>query len=90
MTTQITGYREKNISKQEVHHLDSRAVERLPGVQTGDAIFCTGGILWVTQENDPEDYLLQKSSRFVASRQGVVVIQAFTEAEYRLSTGRLA
>jgi hypothetical protein len=66
--------------------LDPQAVERLPGMQPGDAIVCTCGMLWVTQEGDPEDYVLQKGSAFVAKRQGVVVVQTLTKATYRLSS----
>lgn len=90
MTAQFNGTKVGKTSKRDVHRLDSRAVERLPGIQTGDSIVCTRGVLWVTQEDDPEDYVLQKSGVFVAGRQGAAVLQAFGEAEYQLSTSRMA
>jgi hypothetical protein len=65
--------------------LEPQAVERLPDVQAGDAIVCTCGVLWVTQEGDPEDYVLQDGSVFVAGCQGVVVVQALTPATYHRS-----
>jgi hypothetical protein len=51
----------------------------------GDAIVCTCGMLWITQEGDPEDYLIKRGGSFIANRQGVVVIQALTQAGYHLS-----
>ncbi len=86
MTTQSMNLLEKMRSIPRERGLDPQAVERLARVQPGDAIVCTGGVLWVTQEGDPEDYLLQKGGVFIASRLGAVVVQALGKAAYRLST----
>ena len=85
MTTLVNSF------KSEIHwilnerRLEPQAVEQLPGMDCGDAIVCTAGILWVTQAGDPEDYLLQQGSAFVANSQGLVLVQALSEAAYRLS-----
>jgi hypothetical protein len=63
--------------------LCAQEVERLSGIRQGDAIVCRHGALWVTQAGDPEDYMLRKGERFVASREGVVLVQAINEAACR-------
>jgi hypothetical protein len=63
--------------------LCAQEVERLAGIREGDAIVCRHGVLWVTQEGDPEDYMLRKGERFVANRQGVVLVQAINESACR-------
>jgi hypothetical protein len=65
--------------------LCAQMVERVAGVDRGDAIAVTQGILWVTQEGDPQDYVLSKGERFVASRPGLVVVEALTDAAMRFS-----
>jgi len=86
MTTRVISPTEKITTILDERRLGPQAVVRLPAMHSGDAIVCTCGILWVTQEGDPEDYVLQKGSAFVANRQGVVVVQALTKAAYRLSS----
>jgi hypothetical protein len=63
--------------------LSAREIERLAGIRKGNSIVCTNGVLWVTQEGDPEDYMLKKGEKFVANRQGVVLVQAFNESARR-------
>lgn len=75
----------QNGQKTGEQRMSAREIERLAGVRTGDAIVCTTGILWVTQEGDPEDYMLKQGEKFVANRHGVVVVQAMTEAACRFS-----
>ena len=65
--------------------LCAQMVERLAGVGRGDAIAVTQGILWVTQEGDPQDYVLSQGERFIASGQGMVVVEALTDAAMRFS-----
>ena len=65
--------------------LCAQMVERLAGIDRGDAILVTQGILWVTQEGDPQDYVLSEGERFVANRHGSVVVEALTDASMRTS-----
>jgi hypothetical protein len=65
--------------------LGAQEVERLAGIDRGDAILVTQGILWVTQEGDPQDYVLSAGERFVANRHGAVVVEALTNAALRFS-----
>jgi len=66
-------------AQQDERCLKAQAVERLAGVSKGDMILCTSGVLWVTQEGDPQDYMLRSGERFVADRHGVVVVQAMSD-----------
>jgi hypothetical protein len=65
--------------------LGAQDIERLAGIDRGDAILVTQGILWVTQEGDPQDYVLSAGERFVANRHGAVVVEALTDAALRFS-----
>ena len=85
MTMLINTLRNEVTSIADERRLEPQAVERLPDLQCSEAIVCTGGILWITQEGDPEDYMLRKGSAFVVNRQVVVVVQALTKATYRIS-----
>jgi hypothetical protein len=85
MTARINSYKNAMTMTPEARCLEPQAVERLPGLRSGDAILCRRGILWVTQEGDPEDSMLRRGEVFIASRQGLVLVQALTQASYRLS-----
>jgi hypothetical protein len=65
--------------------LCAQMVERLAGIDRGDAILVTQGVLWVTQEGDPQDYIVKEGERFVANRHGSVVVEALTDASMRYS-----
>ncbi len=45
-------------------------------IRPGSEIRCLEGILWVTQEGDPRDYILEPGETFVTHRKGKVVLQA--------------
>ncbi len=67
--------------------LSAREIERVAGVSAGDSIVCTYGVLWVTQENDPQDYLLGEGEQVVASRLGLVLVQALRDSACRFLCG---
>jgi hypothetical protein len=67
------------------HRLCAKVVEQLNGMQRGDAIYITQGTLWVTQEGDPQDYVLSKGESFILNRRGSVVVEALTDASLRFS-----
>lgn len=46
----------------------------------GSQIVCLQGLLWLTQSNDPHDYILHPGQRFLATCQGKVVVQALATA----------
>jgi hypothetical protein len=51
----------------------------------GLAIESREGILWVTQKDDPEDYILEPGQRFVVTRRGTLVVQAISDARLRVA-----
>lgn len=55
-------------------------VAAVPGL----AVRARSGSLWITQKNDPRDYLLLAGERFVADRQGLLVVSAFERSELEL------
>ena len=50
--------------------------EAVPGLQ----IICKQGAVWLTQPNDPHDYILSPAQHFLALGQSKVVVQALTAA----------
>ena len=60
--------------------LSSHQTMRLEGDQRWRMILCQRGMIWVTQENDLEDYVLKPGDMFLITLRGEVVIQALTDA----------
>ncbi len=67
----------------------------------GAEIVCHAGTLWITQEGDPQDYVLGVRDRFLISSQGLVLIESLPSgrrigglqgkrgwARFSLETGR--
>lgn len=50
----------------------------------GLSVACTDGILWITQEGDLKDYILEAGKRYVIARRGSVVVQALSDARLRI------
>ncbi len=46
----------------------------------GDVVICLRGAVWLTQSGDINDYALESGERFVAARDGKVVIQGLAAA----------
>jgi hypothetical protein len=51
----------------------------------GQRIEVTKGVVWVTIEGDPQDYVLQAGDSLVIRRRGATLAQALTDAAYRFS-----
>jgi len=66
----------------ELHKGDLR---RLENDRRGLSVICTEGILWITQEGDVKDYILEADQRYVIARRGSVVIQACGDARLRVA-----
>jgi hypothetical protein len=49
-------------------------------------IHCLEGVLWVTSENDPEDYLLQRCQSTIFYHGGLIVIQALAAGKFRITS----
>lgn len=44
-------------------------------------LLCREGIVWITQEGDARDIILQAGEEFRLDRPGLVIVQAFSEAK---------
>ncbi len=53
----------------------------LEGDRPGYRIICRKGRLWITQENDAADYVLEQDEEFVVSKSGAVVIQGVQKSK---------
>ena len=83
--SKLNTTRDQKANQYPERRLCAQVVERLAGIDRGDAILVTQGILWVTQEGDPQDYVLSPGERFIANRHGSVVVEALTDAAMRTS-----
>jgi hypothetical protein len=83
--TKLSAARNRKARQLAERRLNAQQVERLKNVGRGDAIVVTQGILWVTQEGDPQDYVLTPGERFVVNRHGSVVVEALTDTTMRFS-----
>lgn len=81
----LSTFRKQKNARLPEQRLCAQDVERLAGIDRGDAIVVTQGTLWVTQEGDPQDYVLSEGERFIAHRHGAVVVEALTDASMRFS-----
>ncbi|MEW5721665.1 MAG: DUF2917 domain-containing protein, partial [Thermodesulfobacteriota bacterium] len=71
------GRQEMRLNKQELRPL--------VGDRVGARIQCVKGTLWVTQENDPNDHVLESGDQFTVTLRGKVVVQAMKESFLRVS-----
>jgi hypothetical protein len=61
----------------------------IDGDRRGDVITCLGGLLWITQEGDLKDYVLETGRSFWVTRPGTVVVQALDESQFKYSLNEL-
>jgi hypothetical protein len=65
--------------------LPKRRTWHVEGDQRGETIRCLKGVVWVTQESDPQDYILEAGDTFRVTRRGAVVAQAMRDAQFQYS-----
>ncbi len=61
----------------------------IDGDRRGDVITCLNGALWVTQEGDLKDHVLETGRSFWVTRRGTVVVQALETAQFKYSLNEL-
>ena len=59
--------------------LSANQTLQLQGDQRWRMVICHHGVLWVTQENDLEDYVLKPGDMLLISLRGEIVIQALED-----------
>ena len=60
--------------------LEVGALWRARGDQRGRVIICYRGVVWITQEKDLVDYVLQEGEIFIVTLPGSVLVQALEPA----------
>lgn len=53
---------------------------RLFPVRRGTEIYCLEGMLWITQDGDFTDHIIESGEKFIVNRKGNVVLQALNTA----------
>jgi hypothetical protein len=74
-------------SQSEIRLFNSGLI-RLEGDQRGLEIHALEGSLWVTQQDDINDHVLDAGEKFILSRRGLVVIQSMGEAVLMMTPAR--
>ena len=64
--------------------LAAKDLFKMEGDVRGTLITSTCGSLWVTQEGDAQDYLLEEGEKMVISRKGMVLVEGSPEARARI------
>ncbi len=64
--------------------LAARDLFKMEGDVRGTLITSTCGSLWITQQGDAQDYLLQEGENMVISRKGMVLVQGSPVARARI------
>ena len=66
-------------------NLQHASLWRAQGDLRGEQITCTAGKLWVTQSNDPNDYVLKAGEIFWVTRTGTLLVQGLTDGQFSFS-----
>jgi hypothetical protein len=74
--------------EQDVMKVKKGHVMRIPNAASGCRISCLSGVLWLTKENDPEDYIITADSDLVIQGRGRSVIEAVTDCVVCITHGQ--
>ena len=66
--------------------LEVGAVWRARGDQRGRVIICRRGLIWITQERDVVDYVLEEGKVFIVTLPGLVLVEALEPASVTVVT----
>jgi len=69
----------------DVIHVRKDDVERLDGDHRWRMIICREGMVWITQERDWRDYVLEPGDVFVVTQRGQVLVQAIEDARVEVT-----
>ncbi len=65
-------------------HLHRRNYQRINKIKRGSRVFCDSGVLWVTQANDRNDYILRPGDTMIVSKRGKVLVEAMRDADFHI------
>ncbi len=66
--------------------LESGEITRISAGRAPVKIECLGGVLWVTKENDPRDYLLTRGQSVTLQKPGRILIQSLPRGTMCITT----
>jgi|GEM_PF-1101173 len=69
--------------------LDKYSLWNVEGDRRGDVISCLSGSLWITQEGDLSDYVLEPGQEFWVTRAGTVIVQSLDKSKFKFSLNEL-
>ena len=59
--------------------------QRMDMVKPGSTLFCDTGVLWVTQANDSQDYVLLPGQKMTVTKRGKVLVEAMRDADLHIA-----
>jgi hypothetical protein len=65
--------------------LPARRIWRESGDHRGQVVTCVRGIVWLTHEGTPGDYVLQPGQAFVVEQRGLLLAQGLREAVLQIT-----
>ena len=74
----------KQCSANEVK-LPSRQIWRESGDHRGHVVTCTQGIVWLTHESMPGDFVLLPGQEFIVARRGLLLAQGLRDAVLQIA-----
>ena len=78
---QRRGWPAADLDEGQVHlDLEVGALWQARGDQRWRVIICRRGVVWITQERDAIDYVLQEGEIFIVTLPGLVLVQALKPA----------
>jgi Protein of unknown function (DUF2917) len=69
--------------------LNKSKVWSIEGDRRGEVINCLSGVIWITQEGDLNDYILEAGDSFWVTKRGTVIVQALQDAQFKYSLNEL-
>ena len=61
------------------------AFQRMDMIKPGSTLFCDTGVLWVTQANDNQDYVLLPGQKMTVTKRGKVLVEAMRDADLHIA-----
>ena len=65
--------------------LPARKLWRESGDHRGQVITCLQGVVWLTHESIPGDYVLRPGQKFVVARRGLLLAQGLRDAVLQIA-----
>ncbi|HSB66945.1 MAG TPA: DUF2917 domain-containing protein [Anaerolineales bacterium] len=59
------------------------------GDRRGDVISCVDGTLWITQEGDLKDYVVETGKDFWVTKPGTLVVQALDNSRFKYNLNEI-